>query len=514
MQSENENNKRIAKNTLYLYLRMLVTLIIGLFTSRITLNALGVHDYGLLSVVGGIIGMLDYINNLLSMGSTRFLTAALGKENMSDLKKTFSACATLHFIIALVTLFLGETIGLWFVNNKLVIDPERMFAANWVYQLSLLSCFLTIMQTPYSASVISHEKMSIFAYMSIFDVLSKLIVVYLLLFVDTDKLILYSTFYFVIGFLNIVIYRIYCIRNFEECSFHLGYDKLLYKEIWNYVGWNSIGSFAFLINNQGLTILLNMFYGTVVNAARGIAFTVNEYVQRFVYGFQTAVGPQVIKYCAQGLYKEMNHLILNNAKYSSFLILILGLPIFIETKYTLLLWLGQVPEYVVVFIRLTFVQMLIRAIDSPIGRGIHAYGKMKLPNITSSIVYLMTLPICYLFMHLGASPSIAYLISIFVYPLALIFDLWILRKYTGFDIQLFIIDVCLRILVIIMVSTIIPLIIHFNMDFGFIRFCLVSSTSIIINYSIIFYYGISHNMRKKIMNKKKQKIFLKKKKKF
>lgn len=514
MQQENENNKRIAKNTLYLYLRMLIMLILGLFTSRITLNALGVHDYGLLSVVGGIIGMLDYINSLLSLGSTRFLTAALGRGNITELKKTFSACVTLHLVIALATLLIGETIGLWFVNNKLVIDSNRMFAANWVYQLSLFSCFLGIMQTPYGASVISHEKMSIFAYMSIFDVLTKLAVVSLLLFVDTDKLILYSTFYFVIGLLNIIFYRIYCIRNFEECSFKFGYDKQLYKEIWNYVGWNSIGSFAFMINNQGLTILLNMFYGTVVNASRGIAFTVNEYVQKFVTGFQTAVGPQVIKYCAQGLYKEMNNLIFNNAKYSSFLILILGLPIFIETKYTLTLWLGQVPEYVVTFIRLTFIQMLIRAIDSPVGRGIHAYGKMKLPNLTSSFIYLTILPICYLFMHQGASPVIAYTISILVFPLALVFDLWILNKYTGFNIKDFIKEVCIKVILIVIISAVIPVIIHFNMNEGFIRFSVVSFTSITISCSIIFYWGISSSMRNKIRTKIKQKTALLQWKKF
>lgn len=504
----NDNNKRIAKNTLYLYLRMLVTLIIGLFTSRITLNALGVHDYGLYNVVGGIIGMLDYVNGLLSLGSTRFLTFALGKENKVKLKKTFSACITLHFIIALITLLIGETIGLWFLNNKLVIDADRMFAANFVYQLSLLSCFLNIMQTPYSASVISHEKMSIFAYLSIFDVISKLIVVSLLLLVDTDKLILYSTFYFVIGLLNIMFYRIYCVRNFEECSFKFGYDSHLYKEIWNYIGWNAIGSFAFLINGQGMTILLNMFYGPVVNASRGIAFTVNAYVQKFVTGFQTAVGPQVIKYCSQGQYKEMNHLIFNNAKYSCFLIIILSLPLFIETRYVLYLWLGQVPDYVVAFIRLTFIQMLIRTVDSPVGRGIHAYGKMKLPNLTSSFVYLSILPICYIFMYNGASPVVAYIISIFVFPLALFFDLWILNKYTGFNIRNFITDVCIRLVLIIVFSAIIPIIIHFNMDYGFNRFFIVSFVSLVISCTIIFYFGLSKNMRYKIINKIKQKLSL------
>lgn len=504
--SVSDNNKRIAKNTLYLYLRMFVTLVVGLFTSRITLNALGIHDYGLLSVVAGVITMLDYVNNLLSLGSSRFLTAALGRGNLVELKKTFSACVTLHFMIALATLLFGETIGLWFVNNKLVIEPDRMFAANCVYQMSLFSCFLSIMQTPYSASVVSHEKMSVFAYMSIFDVVTKLTAVSLLIFVNFDKLILYQSFYFFIGVLNIVFYRIYCIKKFEECTFQFGFDKELYKEIWNYVGWNTIGSFAFMMNGQGMTIMLNMFFGTVVNAARGIAFTVNEYIQKFVYGFQMAVAPQVIKYCAQGRYVEMNRLVLNNAKYSSYLVLFLSLPIFLETPYVIYLWLGQVPEYVVPFIRLTFIQMIIRSVDSPVGRGIHAYGRMKLPNISSSFVYMIILPICYGFIYLGASPVVVYVVSIFVFPLALICDLWILNKYTGFNILFFVKEAVLKLILIIALSSLLPMFLHFCISYGLVRFLGVSILSLLSSGIVIFYVGLSKSMQHILVCKVKNKL--------
>lgn len=504
-----DNNKRIAKNTLFLYIRMLITLMLGLFTSRITLQALGIEDLGLLSVVGGIITMFDYVNVQFSTGSSRFLTVALGRGDMSELKKTFSACISLHCFIALITLIGAETIGLWFVNNKLVIAPDRIFAANWVYQLSVFSLILGIIQTPYSASVVSHEKMSVFAFMTIYDVVMKLISVCLLLYVDVDKLILYSTFYFFVGLTSIIMYRVYCVRQFEECRFKFGYYKQLYKEIWNYIGWNTIGSFAFMANSQGMTILLNLFFGTAVNGARGIAFTVSSYVEKFVANFQMAVSPQVIKYCAQGNYSDMNRLVSNNAKYSSYLILLIGLPVFIETDYLIYLWLGQVPEYVVDFIRLTLIQMMIRTMDSPIGRGIHAFGKMKLPNLTSSFLYLSILPICYVFLKMGASPIIAYLIGIMVYPLALIPDLWILNKYSGFPILPYLKNVCLRLICILTLSAIIPTLIHVNMEYGLLRFLFTCGTAVLFSSLFIYTIGLSASIKLKIKTTILQKLHIK-----
>ena len=221
MSDYSANNKRIAKNTLFLYIRMFITLVIGLFTARVTINALGVHDYGLMNVVGGVMGFLGYFSSLLSQGTLRFLTVGLGKGDLNQLRNIFSACGTIHIVLALVTLILGETIGLWFVNYKLVIAPDRMFAANYIYQLSLLSSFLGITQTPYIASITSHEKMSTFAFMSILDVAFKLIIVVMLLYVNTDKLIMYSTFYFCVSLFMFFLYRIYCLRKFEESNIQL-----------------------------------------------------------------------------------------------------------------------------------------------------------------------------------------------------------------------------------------------------------------------------------------------------
>ena len=503
MSNISANNKRIAKNTLYLYGRMLIFLFVGLFTARVTVNALGIHDYGLMNVVGGVMGFIGYFSSLLSQGTSRFLTVGLGKGDMEKLRNIFSACSTIHILLALFTLLLGETIGLWFVNNKLTIDSDRMFAANYIYQLSLFSCFLGITQTPYMASVIAHEKMSTFAFMSIFDVVAKLIVVCLLLYVDTDKLIMYSTFYFVIGIITFLMYRIYCLRQFEECNMKLHWDSVLYKEIWNYVGWNSVGTFAFMANSQGVTVLLNMFFSTVVNAARGIATTVSTHVNSFVTNFQMAVNPQTMKYFALGDYESMNHLILNNARYSSYLLMLIGLPVFIEAEFLINLWLGQIPEYVIPFLRITLVECFFRAIDFPIGSGIHAFGKMKLPNITSSIVYLSALPIIYVCLCIGASPVIAYIILCIVYPVALCFDLWILNKYSGFNIKEYLYKVPLKSAALIFCAALLPTAITCYFNTGWTRFLLSVSSCAVCSSILIFYVGLDANMRKKVMRKVK-----------
>ena len=501
MSSIAENNKRIAKNTIYLYLRMFITLLVGLYTSRIILQALGINDYGINSVVGGIITLLTYINNLLSQGTSRFLTIALGEGNLIKLKNVFSACITLHIIVAIVTLILGETIGLWFVNNELNIDTSRMYAANWVYQLALFSCILSIMQVPYNASIISHEKMSIFAYFSIFEVLMKLLSAWLLLHATMDKLILLAILNMIVSCLTIMFYRIYCVYKFEECKLKLGYDKKLYKEIATYTGWNSLGTFAFTVNNQGVNILFNIFFGTVINAARGITNTVSNMINQFINGFQIAVRPQIIKYYAQGNIHEMNRLIINNSKYSSYLVLLIGLPLFFETEYVIKLWLGQTPAYVVIFIQLTIVQLFIQAMDFPIGTGIHAYGKMKLPNLTSSISYLSILPLSYILLKIGADPTIAYSITIIVYPIAMGFDIWILNKYSGFSVLLFIKDVLLKNLIILVFSSSLIYYIQKLLPYGFLSLLITCVSSTLILTVLFFYICIDINMRYKIIKR-------------
>lgn len=494
------NNKRIAKNTIYLYIRMLFTLFVGLFTSRVVLNALGVNDYGLYNVVAGVISLLGYVSSLLNVGTSRFLTIGLGKGNITELKKLFTACFSLHIIISLLTLLLGETLGLWFVNTHLVIQPDRMFAANVVYQLSLFSSMITFIQAPFQASIISHEKLGVFAYMSIYDVVMKLLVALLLLYVDTDKLILYSVSYFVVNVTSVILYNAYCRRHFVECSFHIGFDIKTYREIGAFIGWNAVGTFAYLANSQGLNILLNIFYTTVVNAARGLAMYVSGVVSQFITNFQTAARPQIVKLYAQGRIEEMHALISNTSKYSAFILTLMGVPVMVETHYLLYLWLGNVPQHVVPFIRITILQMLITSMYSPLADGVNAIGKMKKLNIFSVCNYFSFLLLWYILMTTGFKPEVVYstqiLLSLFVYIVYMI----LLKVYSGFKIIHYIKINTLKVIFIFVVSLGTTYFIHTLLPYGFSRMVVVTMWSLLISMFLIFFFGLDKSARNTIVS--------------
>ena len=490
MSTISENNKRIAKNTIMLYMRMLFTMFVSLFTTRVVLEALGEDDYGLYNLVGAIIGMMGILTSLLSQGTSRFITIALGRGDSSELKNTFSASVTIHIILAVIIFLVGEIIGVPMVG-KLNISPDRMDAAHFVFQLSLVSAVVGIVQSPYHASIIAHEKMNIYAYVSIWDVIAKLLIVYLLMAVDMDKLKLYSSFYFSVSLITTSIYYIYCKRKFEECrEVSIRIDGKLYKEILQYTGWNAIGSIAFTMNGQGVTILLNMF-GTVVIAARGIAGSISNFVFSFVSNFQSAVRPQITKLCSVNDLQGMNNLIMRTSKFSSYLIGLIGIPLFIEMDYVLQLWLKDVPEYTSVFARLTLIQGLIQAIDLPIGAGIHAVGKMRLPNITSAFIYMAILPISYLGIKLGASPAIAYVMIICVYPLALFMDLYIINKYTTFPALTFIKNNVLQTSLFILIVFLFPYIVTRYIEPSFLRLVVTTLVSSAIFIPIIYFFGLT-----------------------
>lgn len=291
-----DNNKRIAKNTLLLYFRMLITMLVSLYTSRVVLQTLGISDYGLYNVVGGVVTMFTFINGTLATGTQRFLTFELGANNKEKLHKVFNTAMALHELLALVLFLLVETVGLWFLYNKMNIEPGRMDAAFWVFQFSCITMLINVIQVPYISSIISHEKMDIYAYMSIFDVVMKLLIVFLIQVVDYDKLILYGFLYLIVNCISALIYNVYCRRLFEECKISRVFDKKIFKEMMNFSGWNIFGCASVTFQGEGVNILLNMFFGTVVNAARGIAFQVNAIVVQFVGNFQMAVNPQIVKH--------------------------------------------------------------------------------------------------------------------------------------------------------------------------------------------------------------------------
>ena len=490
-----ENTKRIAKNTMMLYIRMLFSMIVSLFTTRVVLETLGAGDYGISNLVGGVVGMMGIVTSLLAQGTTRFITIALGKNNWEELKNTFSASITIHLILSGVILIVGEAIGP-FLIGRLNIPVDRMGAAQFVFQLSLVTSLVGIMQSPYHAAIVAHEKMNVFAFISIWDVLAKLGIVYLLTVLDIDKLKLYSFLLFIVCLATMLMYTLYCRKHFNECcDVTIRPDRKLYREIFNYTGWNAIGSVAFTLNSQGVTILLSVF-GTAVNAARGIAGSVSSVVYRFVASFQTAAKPQIVKLCAVHDYDGMNNLIMRVSKFSSYLMGFIGIPLFLEMDYVLQLWLKEVPEYTTVFARLTLIQGLVQSMDFPIGAGIHAVGKMKLPNLTSAFIYMVILPISYVGIKLGASPQITYVMVVCMYPLAMFMDLYILRKYTEFRAWGFLRQVVLKSIMLILMTTVLTeYIVAICFLEGFLKLVVTVGVSSFLFLLSVYWVGLTQGER-------------------
>lgn len=507
MREHTEDTKRIAKNTMMLYIRMLLIMIVSLYTTRVVLNVLGANDYGIYNLVGGVVGLMGMVTSLLSQGTSRFITIALGKNDKEELRNTFSASMSIHFALAIFILLIGEIIGPWVING-LNIEPNRMEAAHFVFQLSLLSSIIGVIQIPYHAVIVAHERMKIFVYVSLWDAIAKLLVVYILLVVNIDKLKLFSFLYFITGIISALFYYIYCRKKFSEYfPLALFVDSKLYKMIVSYVGWNAIGSCAYTMNGQGITILLNVF-GTSVNAARGIANSISGVIHNFVGNFLTASKPQIMKLCAVNDYARMNSLIMNTSKYSAYLMGLIGIPLFLEMDYILEVWLVNVPEYTVTFARLALIQGLIQTIDYPIGTGIHAIGKMKLPNLTSSFIYMIILPVSYIAIKLGASPDFVYIMTICIYPLAFIMDLYILKLYADFPVLKFLFIVVFRVFFFILVTAVMVkyfVQIYFeqkNIEL-FIITILLSSVCLIV---LVYMGGITNGERKILNNWIKQKI--------
>lgn len=398
------NNKTIAKNTLFLYFRMMFTMVVSLFTSRVILQKLGVDDYGIYQAVGGIVGFMSFINGALATGSSRFLTYALGEGNEEKLRKTFSTTLNVHILLALGIAVIAETVGIWFLQNKLIIPADRMDAAIYVFHLSMLTAFLTITQVPYNASIVSHERMSIYAYMSIYEVSAKLLVCYMLTIGGYDKLFLYATLLLLVQASVMIFYRLYCKRNFPEARFSLTFDKKIFKEIAGFSGWSMFASGSIALNNQGILILLNMFFSPAVVAARAISLQVNMAANQFVSNFRQAANPQIVKKYAAGDFEGSKHLLLESTKYSYYMMLLLALPICILAYPLLKLWLGVVPKFTVPFLQIVIVQSLFQTFDVGFYMALYAKGQLRENALLSPTLGFIMFPVVYVLFKLGFSP--------------------------------------------------------------------------------------------------------------
>lgn len=401
---KNSNNKTIAKNTIFLYIRMMVTMVISLYTSRVILKVLGIDDFGIYQAVGGIVGFFSFINSALSSGSSRFITYGLGEGNRNKLKKVFNTTLTSHILLALIIIVIAESLGYWFLHHKLIIPPERLDAAVWVFHLSILTVFFTLTQVPYNACIIAHENMKIFAYVSIIEAVMKLLIVYMLLIGQIDKLILYAILHCALQISIVIFYRIYCTKRYEETHFKLGIDKSIFKEIVGFSGWSLFANSAIALNNQGILLLLNMFFAPAVVAARSISIQVEMAAYQFMTNFQTATVPQIVKRYAQKDYEGSKVLLLDMTKYSFYLMLLLALPIFFSADQLLSLWLGTVPPYTAIFLQIIIIQSLFQVFDTSFYKALYAKGQLRENALLSPTCLFINFVVVYFLFKLGCSP--------------------------------------------------------------------------------------------------------------
>lgn len=485
---------------------MLLTMGVSLFTVRVVLDTLGAVDYGLYNVVGGVVTMFSFLSGTMANASQRFFSFELGRKDLIQLKKTFSMTMTIYACLAIVILILAESVGLWFLNNRMTIPADRMVAANWVYQFSIFAFMMTMFTVPYNALIIAHERMKVFAYVSILEVTLKLLIVYLLLYFSFDKLILYSILTFLVTTIITMVYRFYCRRQFQESKFSFHWNKALFNEILNYSGWNLFGALASIFNNQGVNILLNIFFGPVVNAARAIAYKISSVINQFVMNFMTATQPQIIKYHALGDNKSMLDLVFKSSKLSYLLIFILSMPVLLESEFIFSLWLNEIPDYVIVYTRLIVIAALIDSLSFPLKTAAQATGKIKKYQISVGTVMLLTLPTAYLFYEYGFSSETVFYIAIINSIVCLFLRLILLSSMVGLKLSNFFSKVIFPIIIITISSYVLPLLIIYGMNQGILRFFLILVIGTFSTILFIYTLGMSRNEKKYIMGFVKNKL--------
>lgn len=495
MSDNTSNNKRIAKNTIFLYFRMLLTMAIGLFTSRIVLQVLGVENYGIYNLVGGVVIFFTFINNSLLSGTQRFLSFELGKEN-PQITEVFNSCFRLHLILSLIFLVIAETIGLWFVNTQLVIPAERLYAANWVYQFSVITCVINIIRCPLNAALISYERMGIYAYIGILEAVLKLAIAYLLFISPIDKLISYSILTFVSMLIVLVINTYYTLRKLPEISLTRNTNKNLMKDVVNFSKWSIFGSLANVGMEQGLSIIINLFYGVVGNAAVGVANQVNSHIAGFVNNFQVALNPQLTKNQAGNDRQKQFNLIYRSAKFSYFIMLFLAVPIVLNLDYLLYLWLGTYPPHTTSICLFIILGVLIETLSGPLWVSIFATGKIRTYQLVISSVLLLNIPLAFTAGKLNLLPATIFAIRAAIFIVALCVRLAFLRKMINLSITGFAKNVILPITIVSLPLFVMVLAKYqFVTETTFLSFFIESLVIVIAEIVFIVLLGLSKSER-------------------
>lgn len=491
MSDTSANNKRIAKNTLLLYVRMLFMMGISLFTSRVILATLGVEDYGIQNVVGGIVAMFGFLNGSMSSATQRYITFALGKGDKDRLQTVFCTALQIHALIAVIIVLLGETVGLWFLYNKMQLPADRMDAAFWVLQCSIVSTVVMIVSVPYNACIIAHEKMSAFAYISVLEAVLKLVIVYLLLVFPFDKLIVLAVLTLLVQLFIRFCYSIYCHRHFEETKYRQVWDKTLFKEMNGFAVWSLWGNLSVVLYTQGLNMILNVFFGPVVNAARAIAVQVQGAVQQFVGNFQMALNPQITKNYAAGNLEQMHSLMFRSARFSFLLLFFLSLPVLLETEFILTLWLKTVPDNAVIFTQIMICISLIYTTANPCVIANQATGKVKVYQMVVGGILLTILPISYIVLKLGAPAYSVFIVHFCVESVAQFTRMYMLRKLINLPVRQYLHNIYFPIVATVAVAIILPTIIHVQLDNGWLRFIAVGFASVLSVGASTFFIGFT-----------------------
>lgn len=512
MTDNTSNNKRIAKNTALLYIRMIVMMAISFYTTRVILSSLGATNYGIYNVVGSLASMFQIISSSLSSSISRFFTYALGKEDKEEQKKVFSTAINIHLLLAFVIIFLIETLGVWFLNNKMDIPADRIEAANWVLQLSGLAFAINIIALPYNAAIIANEKMSIFAYMTILDSVARLLIAITINLYEGDRLILYATLCLFPPITSLFIYQRYCKKKFEACTYGFVLDKKLFKEIFSFAGWSFIGSIAAMMKGQGVNIVLNMFYGPIVNAARGVAMQINGIITQFISNFTMALNPQIIKDYAIGNLTRMHKLMFIGTRLSYYLFMILSIPAFLEVDTVLEIWLGDVPAHTIAFTRLVLILSLAEILSQTLITAQVATGKIKTYQIVVGGILLLNLPLSYIALYLGFSPESTIIVAIIIAHLCFIARLFFLRRMVSLPVGMFIKNVYFNVTFVTIISFVLPCICHYNIENEYTRLLTVCIVSVLSSIAVIYFIGCNYSERelvKRFANNIKNRILRK-----
>lgn len=511
MEDNKTKGKRIVKNTGVLYLRMIFLMVINFYTSRIILFALGVDDFGIYNVVGGFVAMFSVLSKSLSGAASRFLNFEMGKGNFYRLSKVFSTTVNIQIALALAIALICEVLGVWFVNCKMVLPADRLHAANWVFQFSVFTFCINLISVPYNAAIIAHERMKAFAYVSIFEGIAKLAIAFAVMVSPVDTLIFYAALICLLQFGIQDMYWWYCKKHFTECSYSLIFDKNLMKEMFGYAGWNFIGSASATLRNQGGNILINLFFGPAINAARAVANQVLHAIDGFAQNFMMAIKPQITQNYASGNYDYMMNLVFMGSRMTYYLLFVISLPVLLNTDYLLGLWLKEVPAHSVLFVQLTLIFTIIEHISGTMITAQLATGNIRNYQLVVGGIQLLNLPISYVVYKLGGIAESFVIVAIICGIGCLIARLVMIRPLINLIIKDFVQQVLLRLMVVTMVSSVIPATMKYYLDSSFVNFIIISSVAVLCSVFSIYALGLDSKERtmmlgyiRKFVNKRKK----------